>query len=45
MSGKAMLTIVVSRKATKAPAQAIATRASMTTVIHRRGDYRLCPWA
>ena len=39
MSGKAMLTIVVSRKATKAPAQAIATALSMTMVIHRRGDY------
>ena len=35
MSGKAMLTIVVSRKARKAPVQAIATAASMTTVIHR----------
>ena len=35
MSGKAMLTIVVSRKARKAPAQAMHDARSMPTVIHR----------
>ena len=45
MSGKAMLTIVVSRKARKAPAQAIATARSMTAVIHRCAATILCPWA
>ena len=41
MSGKAMLTIVVSRKARKAPAQAMNDAGSMTAVIHRRGDYTM----